>query len=147
MFPGISSALMSSTVLSAAHLGVLSQTVGRVNPGPSFERSPKPEPIAAPTGARIALAAGSRATGRAPAARCACPRKARYHLVQWPPERLAAVAGNPRPSATTTARSRDAPPDRRERGAAVALAEREAATDAVCGRAGVTAPAGSADVR
>jgi hypothetical protein len=43
-----------------------------------------------------------------------------------------------------TGRSRDAPPDRWERAAAVIVSEREAATDEACGRADSTALAGSA---
>jgi hypothetical protein len=102
-----------------------------------------PEPFDAPAGAEIVRGAGSRATGCAPAARCARPPRARFRRAQWPPERWAAAAGVPRLCATTTDRSRDALPGRWERAAAAIAVEREAATDAACDRADWTAPARS----
>src|SRR5580704_10017605 len=91
--------------------------------------------------APIVRGAGPRATGHAPAARCARPRRVRYRRARRPPERWTAPAGNPRPCATMRGRSRDAAPGRWRRAAAARLARRGAATDQACGRADPTAPA------
>ena len=96
---------------------------------------------------QIVRAAGSRATEHAAGVLCAGPRPARSRRVQPPPERWTAPAGHPRPCTPMTGRSRDGRPGQSKHAAAAIVARRAAATDAVCGRAGATAPVRSAAVR
>ena len=81
-----------------------------------------------------------RATGHAPAARCARPRRARSRRGQRPPEPRPASAGHRRPCVAATDRSRDALPGRWEAAAAATVERRAAATDEAFGRSDPTAP-------